>query len=264
MDKNLSKLHRGVKNLSPINKGDEKRKILFKKEKELEHQEQKQGKLLKESSSKTNVKETVVKGENKEGSKEKHNSDHKNLKSEEFKYGKNINEYRHIMCDTHSCDSQMAWVLELRGYNKKKYRGLKELHDQNPRFYSDEIAKFKKRMGEDRDVDTKNLTSRENLNTFTHLFKKRLGGTANNSQYAFETTLRNFHPGKEEVNPEWKGASFIHKPRLFSSYFPSANKWETTNKFFTMNNFSNTLKAYNTVYDVFFNLFIFLGSICGH
>jgi hypothetical protein len=272
MDKNLTKFHKKVKNLSPIKLNETKSKTNNQVKKEISKSDINEKSGIKNKSNKNSFIENELK-QVQEVLKEKINSKevNSNSKFEEHKYAKNINEYRHIMGESGAGDAQMAFVLDLRAYKKINYRGLKELRDTNPRFYSDEIENFKKKMSDGKEIDRKNMSSRENLNSFTHLYKKRLGATANLSQYGFETTLRNFRPEKNlDVNPEWKGASFIHKPRLFSSYLKStinSDKWETKNKFFTMNSFNSTLKAYETVYDVkiFKTLkifFIYLGGYC--
>ena len=142
----------------------------------------------------------------------------------------------------------MSWILDLRSHpDKLKYLGLKQVQDVNPRMYSDTINDFKKKMEQERELRKNNFQlPTGNSNNYIHLVQDRLGATANASQFSFETTLRSFRPKSNCVqSSEWKGASNVHKPRLFSSYI--GNNGVQSN---FGNKFNTNLKAYEIVYDV--------------
>lgn len=280
MDKNLTKLQRSIRDLSPIHKADKIKKFMFDSKNNKISPEKiikanknvdKAGKILNKSGnrSKSNIKNQIQSNKSRLYNEQlTDNSPRSNISSPEkmpvieeskskkdnrLKYPKNINEYRHIMSNFQTVDAELSWILDLRTAQKMEYKGLKDVSDVNPRFYADRIAKFKKEMTQEREKKKKDPHSpKGNSNIYKHLIKKRLGGTANATQFGFETTLR--QPFETHGNnSNWKGTSFCHKPRLFSSYLPQMKK----DKFETMMetkysdfNFNNTLKAWDTVYDV--------------
>jgi hypothetical protein len=166
---------------------------------------------------------------------------HKHNKSviEKVKYPQNINEYRHLMDDSRTVQAEMAWILDLRGYKiKNDFLMLKHVGDTHPRLYADYIEEFIKKNRQ------KNIDNIGSYSQYNHLVEAKTGATANSSQFGFETTLRNFRPSSN--HPDWRGASAVHKPRLFSSY--------NLDPFLQSKNFNSTkttLRTFEPVYDVY-------------
>jgi hypothetical protein len=168
---------------------------------------------------------------------------------EKIKYPQNINEYRHLMDDSRTVQAEMAWILDLRGYKiKNDYLNLKNAGDTHPRLYSDFIEEFIKK---NRQKEIENIGS---YSQYNHLVETKTGATANWSQFGFETTLRNFRANSSQNH--WRGASAVHKPRLFSSY--NSDPFLQSKKF---NSTKTTLKTFEPVYDVYI-LKIILESLC--
>lgn len=164
---------------------------------------------------------------------------------EHIKYPKNINEYRHIMSNFQTVEAEMAWVLDLRTYaDKIEYTGLK--NSCQPKFYDDDLAKYKKSVDMEKALKRSNLTSASgNINGYKHLLKDRVGATPNASQIGFETTLRNLNKNENLQDP-WKPVANTVKSRIFSSYLPPMRPDSSVN----LKNLSNVLcRPFVSVYD---------------
>jgi len=260
MEKNLSTFHKNVKNLSPIASN---KTIKTKADLTGIHPSNSKSKILEPimdnklhllgSSSRNKVAEKVEKFDtnSKENTQSPQIITSKKDKDSSFKFSKNINEYRHLL-NGKVGDPEMGWILELRTCSKSKFKNYKNIPDVHPRFYIDEIDKFKKK-----NLKNELKSSKSDLKNLEHLFTKRLGGTANSSQIGFESTLRNFrtviHEDEKSTKDKWRTTSTLSKPRLFSSYVTNLSNYNTKDKFFSNTNFNSTVRTYEPVYDVNLN-----------
>jgi hypothetical protein len=170
-------------------------------------------------------------------------------------YPKNINEYRHIIDTFHVVDGELGWILDLRTYGERlKYTGLKGKNSTQPKFFDADFTKYREKVEKECSDKRKDLrTPTGNCISFRHLVKERLGATANSSQFAFETTLRNFRPVSKVVKhkTEWQQVPYYQKPRIFSSYLPPMRP----------DSLANMKKMKDSVirpYDTFHEVFIFV------
>lgn len=139
-----------------------------------------------------------------------------------LKYPKNINEYRHIMANFQIVHADLNWILDLRT-NKElsKYKKNNSPHMWPPSFYEDDLNKYRTRM-KSMSKDSSNLSLTGNINPIEHLAKDRLGATGNWSQFAFETTLRNFRPYETVYGPKakWMSLPYKQKNREMTPFLP--------------------------------------------
>ena len=212
-------LHKKLRNLSPIHKNVKKEDIV--------------SKLTKKSA--------TEKERNKISMKNKHLQERiTSIVS------KNINEYRHIINTQKPDDTELKWVLQLRGYKEKgRYRKLAEFKkDMHINVYERNITEYLDRVKRAKRAELK--TAQPNMNEYKHLYQTRLDGTANACQFRFESTLRNFYTN--DSKDKWREVSELQKPRLFSSYYSSKNILSPEN--IILRGPECVLKAYETVYDV--------------
>ena len=212
-------LHKKLRNLSPIRKNDKNEEIATK---------------LTEKSQNPQVKNKLSKRD--KPSQERITSI----------VSKNINEYRHIINTQKPDDTELKWVLQLRAYKEKgRYRKLGEFKkDMHINVYERDIEEYLDRVKRAKRAELK--TAQPNMNEYKHLCQTRLDGTANTSQFRFESTLRNFYT--KDSKDKWREVSELQKPRLFSSYYSSKNILSPVNN--KIRGPDCVLKAHETVYDV--------------
>lgn len=170
-----------------------------------------------------------------------------------LRFPKNINEYRHIIDTLHISGDEVGWVLDLRtNRNKIKYEPFKGHHTQ-PHFYEKDFNKYKEKVEKEQIEKRKISSARGNLVEVNHLFKERLGGTANSSQFSFESTLRSFNlfPSIRGPSAPWRNLPNTEKPRIFSSYLPPMRP-DSSRNIQKMEDL--TIRPYISVYDVFYYL----------
>jgi len=258
MDKNLTKFHKRLKNLSPIGREKSKNYINGDKREITKSRKDKQGMVdqdsRQKSSSLSRKFRNSIQREEKKTKSDNYNYDskgniNKSVKNDNdftsVRYPTNINEYRHIMSNFQTVGSELNWILHLRASEKLNYSSLKNVPDaKSTRFYSETIENFKSHI---KSKDDKYLP-KGNISLYNHLITPRSCGTVNSSQISFETTLRNFSINK---NNNWNNATVYSKPRLFSSYLPytKTNNIETFlgTKFITP---SNSLRQQVPKFDV--------------
>ena len=174
---------------------------------------------------------------------------------------KNIQEYRHIIDTFQSRDSDVEWIFELRGYNKKNnFMNLKNVSVNQPSFYQDDFEKYRKKIEKDNKDKTENpLRMKGNAGELEHLLLKRLNMPANPSQVGFDSTLRQFNQFKTVSGPDvpWKNLNISSKKDLLDTYLPPLTKNSIKN-LSTINKYVS--RPYENIRDVnfFFNLDITL------
>lgn len=135
---------------------------------------------------------------------------HDDIRDNPF-YPKNFNEYRHLTNPLMKLKpTEIKWSIELRGYPKPKPKVVNSREEEKaktiipPRFYEEDLEKYKKKKGLVRSASAKNNTC-SNWRLLRHLTKSANGETVSSNQLMFETTLRSFLPHKGVfVNPkEW-------------------------------------------------------------
>lgn len=230
-------LHKKLRNLSPILHAEEKHKPNFiSKEKYLKTEER--------------VK-TQSQQAHKDFNKKNVSHDRSNLK-----ISNNINEYRHILTSRQPDDAELKWVLKLRSHQtKEKYHKYQELKKENlTRIYYKDIDEYLKKVKQAQRAELK--TALSNLNDIRHLYAIRQDGSTNACQINFESSLRNFYKkDKKELNTKeskfekWKDISNLHKPRLFSSYYPSSKNMGPQPRL-NLGGPDCVLRAYETLWDV--------------
>jgi hypothetical protein len=149
-------------------------------------------------------------------------------------------------------DSELKWVAKLRTFpNKQKYQKYQELKKQSlTKIYYRDIDDYLNKIKQTKRAELK--TAQPNLNEYGHLYKTRMDGTTNATQFNFESSLRNFFKNDfltEKKVEKWKDISHLQKPRLFSSYYTN-NKDIYTTVGLNLDRPGSILKAYETVYDV--------------
>jgi len=132
---------------------------------------------------------------------------------------KNVNEYRHIMEDKKSQESDIEWILDLReNRNSSNYDSLKNSVGEYPDIYRKSFDSYKLRVEKEKNDNKNNLLHlKGNIKDFEHLIKRRIGIPTTLATIGFETTLRKFHSDKN-INQKapWKTLSglFINKNYL--------------------------------------------------
>ena len=138
------------------------------------------------------------------------------------KLPKNVNEYRHIIDNILSRDSDVEWVLGLKAPSKPiEYSPLRERTLNQPNFYSEDFERYKDKIEKDNKVREANkLRLKGNTSDFNHIINNRLNMPANPSQIGFDTTLRKFTPFENTYGPnvEWKTLAMSPKKTLLDKY----------------------------------------------
>lgn len=137
---------------------------------------------------------------------------------------KNVNDYRHIIKSYGSRESDVSWILELRGYGKSPRHIPKEINTRPPDFYDADLEKYKKRF---QNSDRRFLKT--NIANYYHIIDNPAGQPINNSLYSFETTLRDEVPSPKiktkrvykQLNlPPWKSVIVGRNKNLFGTFLP--------------------------------------------
>lgn len=141
---------------------------------------------------------------------------------------KNINEYRYMIEKYQIRDTDIEWIFELRGYNKKNnFKSLKNVSINQPSFYNDDFEKYKKKVEKDLKEKSENpLRLKGNTGDYEHLLLKRLNLPANPIQFGFDSTLRQFNGFKSVHGPQaaWKTLNINSKKDLLNTYLPPVTK----------------------------------------
>lgn len=244
-----SKLHKKIKNLSPIKKSEEN---FNKNQKEIFNVSQKE----EEKDKTLNLNKSNISAIPDASSVKVIPTQKDPL---QIKYPKNINEYRHIMADSQTVNAELTWILDLRTYSQRiKYHGLRNATINKPRFYDEDHDKYTAKVEKERKLKEKEFSNARNTNQFEHLIEKRLGSTANFSQFGFETTLRNFKSNKDLKATESNWHNLPYKTT--NKFFPLVN--DAMGSTSTSKNSAFRLSAYEPVYDVTI-IIILLESRCG-
>lgn len=169
---------------------------------------------------------------------------------------KNINEYRYMVEKYQIRDTDIEWIFELRGYEKKKnFKSLKNVSINQPSFYNDDFEKYKKKVERELKEKSENpLRLKGNAADYEHLLLKRLNLPANPTQFGFDSTLRHFNGFKSVHGPEaaWKTLNVSGKKELLNTYLPplmknSVRNVQSIGKFVS--------RPYEQVYEVFYFFF---------
>lgn len=141
---------------------------------------------------------------------------------------KNIQEYRQILDTFLSRDSDIEWIFDLRGYQKKhKFINLKNVSINQPSFYHDDFDKYKKKVEKDlKERRNNSLGVKGNISPFEHLITKRLNLPANPAQVGFDGTLRQFEKFETISGPPqpWKSLNLNSKKTLMDTFLPPVTK----------------------------------------
>lgn len=140
------------------------------------------------------------------------NSPAKNYK----KLPKNVNDYRHIIEEYDSRESDVEWILGLRGYKKIKSFPKAEA-SAPPAFYEDDLANYKKRN----DYGSNRKYLKANMAVFSHIYDHPAGLPANSSGIKYATNLRDIENSKMWKNPnQWKYYPIPKEKNIFDTYLP--------------------------------------------
>ena len=101
-------------------------------------------------------------------------------------FPKNVNEFRHIIDDVNCSTSDVEYMLQLRRY-KKISNINKNIQGNTPSFYDEDFRKYKNKLS--KKTEDKILL-KTNIGNFKHIFSDRSKYAINDTQYKFETTLR--------------------------------------------------------------------------
>jgi hypothetical protein len=159
----------------------------------------------------------------------KNENNHQNqYKKSNNRLPKNLNEYRQIIDTLLSRDSDVEWIFDLRGYQKKKnFMNLKTTSINQPSFYNDDFDKYKKKVEKEMQERKNNtLYVKGNIGTIEHLVTKRLNFPPNNSQIGFDGTLRQFQKFETIHGPPatWKSLNISPKKTLLDTFLPPLTK----------------------------------------
>ena len=134
----------------------------------------------------------------------------KQQREHEFNLPKNVNEYRHVIEQYSSQESDLEWILMLRRHQPIKTI-QKEINANPPNFYNKDYEKYRAKTETDNNIRKNKM--KINLATFKHIIKRPY---LNSSMFNFETTLRT----NSNLSRNWKSLNFSSKNNLFDTYLP--------------------------------------------
>jgi hypothetical protein len=140
---------------------------------------------------------------------------------------KNVNEYRHIIDNKESRDSDVKWILELRAYKaKKSYLSLKDSEGLKPELYTTGLEEYRNKVLRDLKERKENeMLLKGNSRDFEHLMNRRIGEQSNPYQLGFDSTLRKSYNDKNGFeNVPWRTLAISPKKSLLSLYLPPMSK----------------------------------------
>ena len=136
----------------------------------------------------------------------------KKQREHEFNLPKNVNEYRHVIEQYSSQDSDLEWILMLRRHQPIKTI-QKEINANPPNFYNKDYEKYRAKTETDNNIRKNKM--KINLGTYKHIIKRPY---LNSSMFNFETTLRT--NSNSNLSRNWKSLNFSSKNNLFDTYLP--------------------------------------------
>lgn len=134
----------------------------------------------------------------------------KQQREHEFNLPKNVNEYRHVIEQYSSQESDLEWILMLRRHQPIK-KIQKEINANPPNFYNKDYEKYRAKTETDNNIRKNKM--KINLGTYKHIIKRPY---LNSSMFNFETTLRT----NSNLSRNWKSLNFSSKNNLFDTYLP--------------------------------------------
>ena len=134
----------------------------------------------------------------------------KQQREHEFNLPKNVNEYRHVLEQYSSQESDLEWILMLRRHQPIKTI-QKEINANPPNFYNKDYEKYRAKTETDNNIRKNKM--KINLGTYKHIIKRPY---LNSSMFNFETTLRT----NSNLSRNWKSLNFSSKNNLFDTYLP--------------------------------------------
>ena len=134
----------------------------------------------------------------------------KQQREHEFNLPKNVNEYRHVIEQYSSQESDLEWILMLRRHQPIKTI-QKEINANPPNFYNKDYEKYRAKTETDNNIRKNKM--KINLGTYKHIIKRPY---LNSSMFNFETTLRT----NSNLSSNWKSLNFSSKNNLFDTYLP--------------------------------------------
>ena len=136
----------------------------------------------------------------------------KQQREHEFNLPKNVNEYRHVIEQYSSQESDLEWILMLRRHQPIKTI-QKEINANPPNFYNKDYEKYRAKTETDNNIRKNKM--KINLGTYKHIIKRPY---LNSSMFNFETTLRT--NSNSNLSRNWKSLNFSSKKNLFDTYLP--------------------------------------------
>ena len=136
----------------------------------------------------------------------------KQQREHEFNLPKNVNEYRHVIEQYSSQESDLEWILMLRRHQPIKTI-QKEINANPPNFYNKDYEKYRAKTETDNNIRKNKM--KINLGTYKHIIKRPY---LNSSMFNFETTLRT--NSNSNLSRNWKSLNFSSKNNLFDTYLP--------------------------------------------
>jgi hypothetical protein len=140
---------------------------------------------------------------------------------------KNVNEYRHILDNIESRESDVKWILQLRAYKAKKtFLSLKDSEGVKPQLYTNGLEDYRdKVLREIKERKENEMLLKGNSRDFEHLMTRRVGEQSNPCQLGFDSTLRKSYKNKTGFeNIPWRSIAFSPKKSLLSLYLPALSK----------------------------------------
>jgi hypothetical protein len=164
---------------------------------------------------------------------------------------RNINEYRYMIENFQIRDTDIEWIFELRGYEKRlNYKSLKNVSISQPSFYHDDFEKYHKKVERELKEKSENkLRLKGNTGEYAHLLINRINSPSNPAQFGFDSTLRNYRQYNNIHGPEspWKTLNVNNKKDLLNTYLPPLTKSSIKN-IQVINKFVS--RPYEPIYDV--------------
>ena len=111
------------------------------------------------------------------------------LTNDSMKVPKNINIFRQLLNSPVIKGSDIDWILRLRNY-KKDNKKVKTPNYTSPRFYDEDLQKYKEKIEHDKKIYKNKVNLKCNLERYSHILNNRTGHPLNNSTFLYETTLR--------------------------------------------------------------------------
>ena len=127
----------------------------------------------------------------------------KQQREHEFNLPKNVNEYRHVIEQYSSQESDLEWILMLRRHQPIKTI-QKEINANPPNFYNKNYEKYRAKTETDNNIRKNKM--KINLGTYKHIIKRPY---LNSSMFNFETTLRT--NSNSNLSRNWKSLNFSSK-----------------------------------------------------